>query len=143
MQKLVVVSNNINGIRDPEKRSKVASRLLYMKNHTPPDIVCLQETHCTADMEQQVLNQFQYEAAFAHGTSQLGGLATLIKCTMSYAVHAHREFHVDLEGRKQVTNHRVESSYFFLLFRIFPTLGSNSYFFTYFNFHLRDLPGLW
>ena len=91
---LNLVSHNANGLASYERRSNFASTTLYPKSSPTPDVVCIQETHFTADIEKDILVQWQVDMAFAHNNSNAGGLAIAFRRKLDYEVHAY-ESHLD------------------------------------------------
>ena len=94
-----VVSLNVNGICAPERLQKVTSKLIYPPMGKSPHIVCLQETHLSPNLENQVRNKFQYESFFAHESSKTGGLYIGFNRCLEFVFHAESRFSMALLGK--------------------------------------------
>ena len=68
-------SFNCNGMGNPSKRNLV---LNWLKNK-PEQIICLQETHSTPQVETDWKNSWGGDIIFNHGTSNSTGIAFLVK----------------------------------------------------------------
>ena len=88
----VLISVNSQGLRSPDRRKIAFS---YFLRHRL-DIILLQETHWTADMEMQINREWNGEAFFNHGTNTARGVAILIHSRLDYTVKQKRS---DNEGR--------------------------------------------
>ena len=75
MQKIIISSRNVDGLRDEAKRRK----LFLLLKASSSDIILLQETHCTKEFENTWKNDWDGEIIFSHGTSSQRGVAILIK----------------------------------------------------------------
>ena len=60
------------------------------------DIICLQETHWTADIEMQIKRDWSGEIFASHGTNLSRGVAVLISSRLDYNV---RQIRSDSDGR--------------------------------------------
>ena len=81
-----VVSFNVRGIRDYNKRSEIISRIVYPTFRPHPDIVFLQETHSTHNVIKNWKANFQMELVCSHGTSTSGGLLIGFKRALDYKI---------------------------------------------------------
>ena len=70
---LRVTSLNTNGLGLQTKR-----RAIFDEYRTTSDILCLQETHCTEEIEQIWSNEWGGCAFYSHGTSSARGVAILV-----------------------------------------------------------------
>ena len=77
-----IVTLNANGLRDQSKR---AGLLRWLRSLTAvPDIVCLQECHCSSDLECQAwFRASGYLCALAAGSTHAGGCIILFRPTLS------------------------------------------------------------
>ena len=66
---------NCNGLGDRNKRNKV---LTWLKNK-PENIILLQETHSTLELENEWKKMWDGEIYFSHGASNATGVVILIK----------------------------------------------------------------
>ena len=69
------ISLNVRGLRDMRKRSKIFLWLIQQKS----DIVFLQETYWSSDLEPIIRNEWKGQCFFNHGTNHSKGVAILIK----------------------------------------------------------------
>ena len=79
---LSIVTLNANGLRDQSKR---AGLLQWFRSLTVvPDIVCLQECHCSSDLECQTwFRASSYLCALAAGSTHARGCIILFRPTLS------------------------------------------------------------
>ena len=79
---LSIVTLNANGLRDQSKR---AGLLQWFRSLTVvPDIVCLQECHCSSDLECQTwIRAPRYLCALAAGSTHARGCIILFRPTLS------------------------------------------------------------
>ena len=87
-----LASFNSQGLRSPDRRQTAFS--FFHRNRL--DVVLLQETHWTVDMEIQIKREWNGEAIFNHGTNTSRGVAILINSRLEYVV---RQTKRDNEGR--------------------------------------------
>lgn len=73
MNKISLLSYNVNGLRDEKKRRKIFN---YLHEHKFT-IVCMQETHSSEEVEKVWSNEWGGKIFFAHGTSNSKGTAIL------------------------------------------------------------------
>ena len=85
------MSLNVNGLKNIERRCKLIDHYIYPVNkNKQPDVFCLQECGTSAEDEQWVLHDFQYDLCFAHMTDIRGkGLITGFHRNLDYCVHDH------------------------------------------------------
>lgn len=88
----VLLSVNSQGLRSPDRRKIAFSYFLRHK----PDIILLQETHWTDDIEMQIQREWDGEIIFNHGTNTARGVAILLHSRLECAVKQKRS---DNEGR--------------------------------------------
>ena len=75
MDNVSIVSFNLRGIRNKQKRRTVF-RHLHVKY--PNHVVCIQETHSSAEVEQQWRNEWGAVVLFNHQSALRGGVAILL-----------------------------------------------------------------
>ena len=75
MTTISVVSFNVRGIRNRQKRRTVF-RHLHLKY--PKHVICIQETHSTAEVEQLWKNEWGSMVLFSHGSALVAGVAILL-----------------------------------------------------------------
>ena len=88
----VIISVNSQGLRSPDRRKTAFS---YFLRHRL-DIILLQETHWTVDMEMEIKREWNGDVIFNHGTNNARGVAILIHSRLDYSVTQTRG---DNEGR--------------------------------------------
>ena len=81
-----VRSMNCNGLGDRNKRNKV---LTWLKNK-PENIILLQETHSTLELENEWKKMWDGEIYFSHGASNATGVVILIKNNENITVNKVR-----------------------------------------------------
>ena len=69
-----IVSNNVRGLGNKEKRKAIFE---YFRDRA--DIVCLQETHCTVETQEEWTQQWGGFGYFSNGEPNARGVCTLIK----------------------------------------------------------------
>ena len=89
---IILASVNCQGIRSPDRRKLAFS--FFKRNRF--DIILLQETHFTADMEIQVKREWEGDVCFTHGTNSARGVAILISSRLDHNIIQTRR---DNEGR--------------------------------------------
>ena len=82
------LSLNVRGLRDKLKRSKIFSWI----NHQKSDVILLQETFLTSEIETVIKQELNYHCFFNHGTNHARGVATLIKMNQSIEYLEHNLF---------------------------------------------------
>ena len=88
MDKLVILTLNVRGLRNYRKRRDIISHFWFPVTDPRPHIFLLQETHSTADIEQQWSQEFQSRNIFfSHDTTSSGGLLTVIRSGLPFTVH--------------------------------------------------------
>ena len=70
----ILASLNGNGLRCPEKQKLAFS--FFKRNRF--DIIFLQETHWSIDLDMQIKREWEGDAFFAHGKNSARGVAILI-----------------------------------------------------------------
>ena len=73
-QNISLLSLNVRGIRDKPKRSKIMSWI----KHQRTDIIMLQETFLTCDLENVIKMECNYHCYFNHGTNHSKGVVILV-----------------------------------------------------------------
>ena len=78
-----ILTVNSQGLRSPDRRKMAFS--YFLRNRL--DIILLQETHWTIDMEMEIKREWIGDVFFNHGTNNARGVAILIhsrlECTVS------------------------------------------------------------
>ena len=87
-----LASLNSQGLRSPDRHQTAFS--FYQRNRM--DVVLLQETHWTAEMEIQIKCEWNGEAIFNHGSNTARGVAVLINPRLE---HIAKQTKCDNEGR--------------------------------------------
>ena len=88
----IVASINCQGLRSADRRQTAFS--FFTRSRF--DIIFLQETHWTADMEIELQRDWQGHVSCTHGTNSARGAAILISSRLDYKV---KETKRDNEGR--------------------------------------------
>ena len=70
-----LLSLNVRGFRNNLKRKKMLDWLKRKSN----EIILLQETYCTKDMEERVSKQWNGKIYYSHGSSHSKGVCIMIK----------------------------------------------------------------
>lgn len=83
MSELKIISANCQGLHNFKKRKDV---LQYYKQ-LECNILCLQDTHFTIDMETDIRNEWGYDVYFDSFTSQSRGIAIFINNNFEHKVH--------------------------------------------------------
>ena len=78
-------------------------------NERKYDTVFLQETYCTADVEDIWKTQWQGKLFFSHGTNHSCGVMVLVRSDLDFKL---KSFEVDNEGRYIIMEADVQSSNF-------------------------------
>ena len=86
------MSLNARGIRDYFKRKSIFT---WVKQQNT-DIVFLQETHSTPDIENEWKFQWQGKMLFAHGTNHSRGVLILFNNELHFEIKSE---YIDTEGR--------------------------------------------
>ena len=82
----------------------------HVVNERKYDIVFLQETYCTADVEDTWKTQWQGKLFFSHGTNHSCGVMLLVRSDLDFKL---KSVEVDNEGRYIIMEADVQSSNFF------------------------------
>ena len=88
----VLTSLNSQGLHSPDRQKTAFS---YFLRHRP-DIILLQETHWTDDIEMQIQREWDGEIIFNHGTNTARGVAILLHSQLECSV---KQKGSDNEGR--------------------------------------------
>ena len=96
---ITLMSLNVNGLNDPDKRCRFASTHLYCKFSPAPDIFCLQEMCTNPESEEMFLMQWQHDLAFSHVSTRHGGLITGFRRSLDYSVSGHYELKEENVGQ--------------------------------------------
>lgn len=78
-----IISINCQGLHDNKKRKDVFQ--FYMQQKC--NILCLQDTYFTEDMENDITNEWGYTAYFNSFSSQSRGVAILFNNNFDFIVH--------------------------------------------------------
>ena len=100
MVELSIKSINIRGLRNNYKRKSVFDDLAS----TQCDIIFLQETHCTNELEASWQREWKNKVIFCNGTAQSAGVALLFKSSLCY-----KNYLSDNEGRLQIIDIELRS----------------------------------
>ena len=92
MDKLHIITLNTQGLREKEKRN----RLNIWINQQNVDIILLQETHFTKELEKFLRAEWKGDIIHSFGTSQSCGVSTLIHEKFNYEI---LNIHKDEFGR--------------------------------------------
>ena len=94
------MSLNVNGMHNYEKCTRLFTKYVYKDSLYPkPDVICLQETHITTEMEKQVLTIANLDLCFANFKSSSGGLITGFHRSLDYSVFKYEAL---TEGKSHV-----------------------------------------
>lgn len=83
MAEIKIISVNCQGLNDHKKRKDIFQ--YYRQQHC--SILCLIDTHFTMEMEQEIRNEWGYEARFNSFTSNSRGVAILFNNNFEYQIH--------------------------------------------------------
>ena len=100
-----LISLNVLGIRSPKKRKAL---LMWLKERKC-DIIFLQETYSTDEVEDIWRTQWQGELFFSHGTNHSCGVMILVRNDLEFNL---KTIQVDNEGRYITMEAEVQSSNF-------------------------------
>ena len=99
-----IASLNVNGLADKNKRVAV-----FNHYRTRCDILCLQETHSTAESEEIWTNEWRGRTIWSHGDSNARGTAILFNNTFTGDIS---QILKDNEGRLTACNVFFNNTYF-------------------------------
>lgn len=102
---LHICSINSNGLQQSEKRK----RLVEWATQQKCDILLMQETHFTKEIEKKIRNDFPGELCYSHGLSNARGTAIWFKKNLNYKIITQ---HIDGEGRLLLINVEIDDSIF-------------------------------
>ena len=77
-----LISLDVRGIRSATKRKA----LLLWLNKQKADIVFLQETYCTKEVEPVCNTQWKGKMFYSHGTNHSCGVLVLVRCDLEYTL---------------------------------------------------------
>ena len=103
-----LLSLNVRGIRSTKKRKA----LLMWLNERKYDIVFLQETSSTVEVEDIWKTQWQGKLFFSHGTNRSCGVMALVWSDLDFKLNS---VNTDNEGRYLIIEAEVQSSAFLLV----------------------------
>ena len=83
MSEVKIISTNCQGLHDSRKRKDV----LQYYRQLQCNVLCLQDTHFTKDMENNIQSEWGYEVYFNSFTSQSRGIAIFLNNNFDYKVH--------------------------------------------------------
>ena len=86
MDKLTILSNNVRGIREYDKRKSIVTKHVFPPNSPRPDIIFLQETHSQKSDEKKWKLDFRYDLYFHHATNTTGGLLIGFSRHLHYSI---------------------------------------------------------
>ena len=113
-----LLSLNVHGIRTFEKRKAVFN--------SDVDIIFLQETYSTRDIENIWRKQWKGEMFFSHGSNHSRGVLVLIKDNLDFKIHCTK---VDFQGRYIFLDVYIQDSPYFLLKMYAPNKCSEQFLF--------------
>uniref|UniRef100_A0A667ZXY0 exodeoxyribonuclease III n=1 Tax=Myripristis murdjan TaxID=586833 RepID=A0A667ZXY0_9TELE len=120
MNKIKVISWNINGIQNPVKRFKVLSHLKSLDC----DIALLQETHLSKEESLKLKQRWVGQIFFSPGTSASKGVCILIAKKILFTV---LDVITDKEGRWVIVSGELENNKIILMNLYAPNLAQASF----------------
>lgn len=114
MASLSLVTLNVNGLRNPAKRRAIFKSLRKKK----PDVIFLQETHSTKEVEKLWSSEWGGKVLFAHGSSGSRGVAVLLPRNSQISV---KEYAGEAKGRLIKVQFELEGVAYTLLNAYAPT----------------------
>ena len=117
-----LLSLNVRGIRTFEKRKAVFSWLV----NSDADIIFLQETYSTRDIENIWTKQWKGEMFFSHGGNHSRSVLILTKDNLDFKIHSTK---VDSQGRYIFLEAYIQDSPYFLLNIYAPNKCSEQFLF--------------
>ena len=75
MAELKLLSLNVNGMQNPQKRQVVLTWL----HNSKADIILLQQTHCSSNCESQWAHEWPGKSYWSNGSTSSRGVAILLK----------------------------------------------------------------
>ena len=116
------MSLNVRGIRTFEKRKAVFSWLV----NSDADIIFLQETYSTRDIENIWREQWKGEIFFSHGSNHSRGVLVLIKDNLDFKIHSTKP---DAQGRYIFLDAYIQDSPYFIFNIYSPNTCSEQFLF--------------
>lgn len=108
VDKLQLLSLNVNGLRDVDKRRKIFAYLRDFKG----DLIFLQETHASQDIQQIWQNEWGGQIIFSNGSTNSRGVMTLVKRSSPLKII---RTDMDISGRFLITEIEIdEQEYLFV-----------------------------
>lgn len=130
LSNISVVTYNVNGLRDSDKRRSIFNYLKATKSH----IILLQETHSSPEIENIWSNEWGRKIIFNHGTNFSRGVALLIVKECPITIDTIR---LDSEGRILIIDAQLSEQKFVLANK--PQMKINLCFSCiYFNLSLKE-----
>ncbi len=118
MDSLKILSLNVRGIRNKEKRKSIFS---WIKNQKAK-IVFLQETHVTKELQNLIENELKGTWVFANGNNRSCGVCVYISNIIDVKIINHK---ASMDGRKILINLSIDGEEFTLLNIYAPTNKTN------------------
>ena len=100
-----LLSLNVRGIRSAKKRKA----LFMWLNERKYDIIFLQETYCTVEVEDTWRTQWQGKLFSSHGTNHSCGVMVLVRSDLDFNL---KSVEVDVQGRYVLVEADVQGSNF-------------------------------
>lgn len=116
-----LASFNVNGMQNENKRRGIFNYLRSFHS----DIILLQETHSTPEVERVWANEWGSQIIFNHGTSAARGVAILFGRHSPISLESLK---IDLEGRYIIADLKIEDHVFVLVNVYGPNEDSPSFF---------------
>lgn len=117
-----IVSYNVNGLRDFKKRKKL---FYHLKQIHQADLVPMQETHCTLEVEMLWQNQWGGKMINSFGESNARGVALLIGKEVQCDVE---RFEVDSQGRFVIAEIKIDEQLIVLVGVYAPNVDRPQFF---------------
>ena len=129
MANIRISSLNVRGLQDEKKRKELYN-ILYKEN---PTIVCLQETHSTAETEIGWAMQWGGEIDFAHGSSNSQGVCIMYNKNIK-ELHVNKELtYKDTDGRVIMSKITIQEKCFLILNVYAPNIDDAEFFINIFK----------
>lgn len=121
VDKVKLLSLNVKGLRDAQKRRKVFGLVKDLK----ADIIMLQETHATQEVQQIWKNEWGGEMFFSNGDSNARGMLIMLKRNLNFKIV---QMGVDQIGRILILEIEVEEFNMLLVNTYAPNEDKPSFF---------------